>query len=609
MNLNQLPRDYRLFGNSRLPYSFSNRLLNPVLYIDRQNGKYCVFLGAKVKKENNRQFIACSSNEHNWLFDNDRIKPLPHDAPKLLNNVIPERIQKNLSYPDVIRLKREGIEGIDIELSAEVTDSANARSATMSLPSPTEGLNATLYPYQERGVAWLCDSLETLGGAILADEMGLGKTLQIIAVFLRNRPTPENPALIVCPTTLIANWSRELYKFSPNLTLQVHRGSERSGFYKDLMRSEVVITTYDTLVNDIAMFRGVDWSYVVCDEAQAVKNPESKRRNVVSLLPRRFTIPVTGTPIENSLVDLWSLADIAIPGILGTKESFTEFYPDTEQGAKDLSYVIDTILLKRRVKDVANDLPARTEVDFPVELDSVGSSEYERIRKETVSEYGSAGNLVAVGQLALYCAHPWLRTKQLGLPNWDDDIELTLVQSSPLMTPKLELCIQLIREAVLSKKKVLVFVAYNNCGELIEKAAAERGVKVDFWSSINGSTPQQERQSIVDQFTKAEASAILILNPKAAGSGLNITAANVVIHYTQNWNPAIEMQASARAHRRGQERPVTIYRLFYQHTVEEIMIQRSLWKRELGEEAIAIASHDKSDLRKALKESPAEGIK
>ena len=602
----QLEHDYRLFNKAALPYPLSERLQNPVLYIERKDSRYIASLGAGIRNAGQVQFAPCLSNQHNWVVDSGRIKPLPYDAPKIIYEALSGPDFKDLSYPIVLKLIRDGIEGIEISVAPNVTEKANARSASMSLTTATEGLNATLYSYQEHGVAWLNETLKTIGGAILADEMGLGKTLQIIAILLIDKPSYDSPALIVCPTTLIANWCREIHKFAPSLTLLVHRGNDRTGYYKDLMRSAIVVTTYDTLVNDITMFKGIDWSYVICDEAQAVKNPESKRRIALSALTRRYTIPVTGTPIENSLVDLWSLADLAIPGILGDKETFSALYPDTEEGAQELSTFSDTIILKRQVKDVANDLPKRTDVDIPVELDDTAIKEYERIREETIAKYGVAGKLVAVGQLAIYCAHPWLRIKTPGSPEWEESVELQPDPEHSLITPKMELCLQLLNEATRNQKKILIFAAYNHCGDLIKKAANQRNIRVTYWNAINGSTPQQDRQFIVDKFTSVEGAAVLVLNPKAAGAGLNITAATTVIHYTQNWNPALEMQASARAHRRGQDKPVTIYRLFYQGTVEETMIERSLWKRELGEEAIPISSRENQDLAKALVESPAK---
>ena len=602
--IEELNIDYRIFDEASLPCSFSSRLLTPVLRIKEANGKYLALLGANVKKGGEVNFIPCLSPLHNWIIDGERIKPLPHDAPVIIQEALAGENINDLRFQTVLFLFREGIDGIKVEFAPNVFEKANTRSLSMSLKSDISKLKAKLYPYQEQGIAWMKSALESVGGVILADEMGLGKTIQIIAILLLKEPDNENPALIVCPTTLIANWCREITRFAPTLTIIVHRGANRTGFYKDLMRSQVVITTYETLVNDISLFRGVEWSFLVCDEAQAAKNPVSQRRRVLGEIPRRYTIPVTGTPMENTLVDLWSLGDLAIPGMLGDRETFSSCYPDTELGATELSTVLDTIILKRQVKDVADDLPERTDVDFPVELETSAEQEYIRIKNEAIAEYGAAGKLVAVGQLALYCAHPWLRIKNTADSDWEDNVELHQSSSSSLFTPKMEVCVQLLKESFMTGKKVLVFAAYNHCGELIKKASSQKLLPTAYWNAINGSTPQSDRQAIVDEFSQYNGPAVLVLNPKAAGTGLNITAATVVIHYTQNWNPALEMQASARAHRRGQELPVTIYRLYYQGTVEETMVERSHWKRELGMMAVPISSREKQDIENALAIKP-----
>ncbi|EPJ56195.1 MAG: SNF2 family helicase [Osedax symbiont Rs2] len=604
ISVDELDKDYRTFDENNLQYQLSNRLLTPILYLSKRNNKYIVSLGAYIKKNGETTFNACPSIQHNWVLAGNRIMPLPYDAPIFIHEVLKDINPLDVEFTQIIKLMKEGIQEIDINVAPDLFETANTSALTMDLLKDVPGLEANLYPYQEHGVAWMSDCLEQTGGIILADEMGLGKTLQIIALFLLKKPTTETPALIVCPTTLIANWCREIKRFAPSLSFLIHRGADRTGFYKDIMRSQVVITTYDTLVNDITLFRSVEWKFLVCDEAQAAKNPDSKRRRALGLVPAKYTIPVTGTPMENSLLDIWSLTDLAIPGLLDTKDNFISAYPDSEEGAQKLAEITDIVILKRQVKDVANDLPARTDIDLPLELGTAAEEEYERIREETIEKHGVAGQLVAVGQLAIYCAHPWLRIKNPTSPTWENQIDLKKDPRYKLLTPKMEICIRLLKEAALTGKKVLIFAAYNNCGELIKKAAAQEKVPNIYWNSINGATPQEERQSIVDEFSEYNGSAVLILNPKAAGTGLNITAATIVIHYTQNWNPALEMQASARAHRRGQDQPVTIYRLFYQNTVEEVMVERSKWKRDLGEIAVPISTRDKLDLKKALSNIP-----
>ncbi|MCO8146922.1 DEAD/DEAH box helicase [Rhodovulum tesquicola] len=345
----------------------------------------------------------------------------------------------------------------------------------------------------------------------------------------------------------------------------------------------------------------MEWSLVVCDEAQAIKNPDSNRRHAIGTLPRKRTIPMTGTPVENSLLDLWSLVDFAVPGLLGTRTNFERDYPDTVEAARSLSSITDPIVLQRKVADVAADLPDRIDIDLPIELDDVLADHYRSVREETLKKYPTAGALVATLQLQLLCAHPWLRQDSADDPEGDDAV-IFPSRSLPLMTPKMERALALLREAFANGHKVIVFSAFNKVGDLIRQAGPD--LPKAFWGAINGSTPQENRQKIVDEFSKEEAAACLVLNPKAAGAGLNITAATIVIHFTPLWNPALEAQASARAHRRGQTQPVTIYRLFYEDTIERVMIDRSEWKKSLGAEIIPISTRETEDIRRALALEP-----
>jgi SNF2 family DNA or RNA helicase len=310
---------------------------------------------------------------------------------------------------------------------------------------------------------------------------------------------------------------------------------------------------------------------------------------------------MTGTPVETSLLDLWSLADLAIPGLLGSREDFEADHPDSEESAKNLARLTDPVVLCRKVRDVAGDLPERIDIDLPLELGDELSRRYDDVLAETLEKYPVAGNLVATGQLQLFCAHPWLQGS--GDPERDQDAGIDPSAGMPLFTPKVERAIAILEEAFRSGRKVLVFAIFNRCGEIIREATQGR-LPDAYWGAINGATPQEERQAIVDAFSCHDGPGCLVLNPKAAGAGLNITAATVVIHFTQAWNPALESQASARAHRRGQTEPVYIYRLFYEDTVERVMIDRSQWRRELGNEAVPVSTRDADDLRRALSIRP-----
>ena len=582
-------------------YSLSERIVDPVLILDRDGSRISGRLSGRRQVKGIEVLMPAPSNRHAWVTDGDVLRPLPTDIGDALARVLKGADMADLSYAAAIALIRMQADFIDVRASDGVLHSG--RIAAEELPSEVSisGLKADLFPYQARGVQWMWETVSRTGGLILADEMGLGKTLQIIAMLVKSPPLPEAPALVICPTSLIANWVREVEKFAPSLSLMVHRGAYRAGIYRDLQKTSVVITTYDTMVNDISIISSFEWSWVICDEAQAIKNPESNRRKAVVTIPRQRSIPMTGTPVENTLVDLWSLTDFAIPGMLGDLRDFELDFPDTVEAGQALGQLTDPVILRRRVSDVANDLPERIDIDLPLELDDRLIDHYNAVRAATMEKYPIAGALVATLQLQLVCAHPWLR-KDDAIDLDADDATIERGNSLPLITPKMDRTIALLQEAFTNGRKVIVFALFNRIGDLVREAC--RNFPATFWGAINGSTPQEDRQTIIDDFSAHNGPACLILNPKAAGAGLNITAATVVIHYTPVWNPATEAQASARAHRRGQTEPVTVYRLFYKNTVEEVMIDRSSWKSALANETVPVSSRDADDLKRALEISP-----
>lgn len=600
--LASLPDDFRqILADKPVGWELSSRVVQPEVRIGKEGSGFALRLsGTRIVRGEKKVWDALGP-DYNWVADGNVIRPLPHDTPSIVRQMLGRKPPNTLSFPDVIRLVR--LENPDVAVTAEDSVFFSARSLAAELRSDQEipGLQATLFPYQAQGVEWMEQAIRHTGGLILADEMGLGKTIQIIALLLCEKPDTSRPALIICPTSLIANWRKEIMKFAPELSVLVHRGHNRTGITSGLQRAQVVLSTYDTVVNDISIFTSMTWSWLICDEAQALKNPDSARRQAVERIPRQMTIPMTGTPVETSLMDLWSLADLAIPGLLGAREDFEADHPDSEESAQKLARLTDPVVLCRKVKDVAGDLPERIDIDLPLELGEELSRRYDEVLSETLEKYPVAGNLVATGQLQLFCAHPWLQGA--GDPDTDEDAEMDQSAGMPLHTPKVERTIAILEEAFRNGQKVLLFAIFNRCGEIIREAAQGR-VPDAYWGAINGSTPQEERQAIVDAFSGHDGPGCLVLNPKAAGAGLNITAATVVIHFTQAWNPALESQASARAHRRGQSEPVYIYRLFYEDTVERVMIDRSQWRRELGNEAVPVSTRDAHDLSRALSMRP-----
>ena len=583
-------------------HALSERLLESVIVVAMESGRIVARLAGVRVLRGEKLIILAPSNKHVWVADGTTFRPLPHDSAAQMAEMLRGADPEDLSYAEAIRLLRAPGEGMAVELQGTLLEPARVAADRYCAEIAISGLEATLFPYQARGVSWMHDTLERTSGLILADEMGLGKTLQIIALLLMVPTSVTAPALIVCPTSLIANWEREIGRFAPSLTVLIHRGPHRAGIYKDLQNSNVVITTYDTMVNDISILSSFEWSWLICDEAQALKNPDSNRRRAIGRIPRRRTIPMTGTPVENGLLDLWSLVDLAIPGLLGLRHEFEVNYIDSIESAQALALLTDPVVLRRRVVDVAGDLPERIDIDLPLELDEQLAEHYRQVRKLTLSKYPAAGALVATLQLQLVCAHPWLRKTDDDRDVLGENSNVARTRTYALMTPKMERLSDLLKEAFHNKKKVIVFSLFNRIGELIQEAVPS-GTST-FWGAINGSTPQEERQPIIDRFSDHDGPACLVLNPKAAGAGLNITAATVVVHFTPVWNPAVEAQASARAHRRGQTLPVTVYRLFYKDTVEEVMIGRALWKTELANESVPVSMRDSNDLRRALEIEP-----
>mgnify|MGYP003111520085 CR=1 FL=1 len=461
-------------------------------------------------------------------------------------------------------------------------------SAELLLPS---GFTATLYPYQADGVRWLKRIAAEGLGCFLADEMGLGKTVQVIAILSEETEADRTPSLVICPATLLENWRRELNRFTPALRVLIHRGQGRTGFPSNLRPYDVVLTTYDTASRDLPLLKMIPWNAVVLDEAQAIKTPDAQRSIAVKEIPRRIAIAMTGTPVENRLRDLWSIMDFAAPGFLGTLADFESAYTDSMADAARLEPVVSPLMLRRRVATVATDLPPRIDIPQPIELAELNAVEYDAIRQQIAAEYGAAANLVAIIKLRLYCTHPFLINDGCGDP---------LPHST-----KYARLVEILEEVIDQGDKCLIFTSFTKMADILA-ANLPRRFHVPC-SMIDGRTSISDRQPAIDAFENTPAGAILILNPKAAGVGLNITAASHVIHYNLEWNPAVEDQATARAYRRGQDKPVTVHRLYHANTIEEVIDQRVARKRDIAGQAVVGvqgAEDDVADILRVIELSP-----
>lgn len=321
----------------------------------------------------------------------------------------------------------------------------------------------------------------------------------------------------------------------------------------------MVITSYDTVVRDLSMMKMVKWSAVILDEAQNIKNPGALRTKSVKQIPRKVGLAMTGTPVENRLTDLWSILDFVVPDYLGSLEDFEKKFSNDVDGASDLEPLISPLMLRRMVADVAKDLPERIDIPEVVELTEEEAAEYDRIRQEIADKYGKAATIVSLIKLRQFCAHPALLEESSS--GFDAGAFSKFVRVRELLA-----------EIAANGEKAIVFTSFTEMADRIA-GSVEKELGI-FAATLDGRLATEERQPLIDRFSAIEGPAVLILNPKAGGSGLNITAANHVIHYNLEWNPALEDQASARAFRRGQTRPVTVRRLFCAGTVEEVVNAR-----------------------------------
>ena len=430
------------------------------------------------------------------------------------------------------------------------------------------GLRATLYPYQEVGYQWLSEAVEAGLGCLLADEMGLGKTVQVIALLEERCSRELGPSLVLAPVTLIENWRRELHRFAPALRVNVHHGPSRARYGGAFGAVDVVLVSYDTAARDVGVFLARDWDLLVMDEAQNVKNPDTLRAQLLRQLPRRAAVMMTGTPIENGTTDLWSLADFAVPGYLGTREHFGASLAEQPEL---LARAVKPLLLRREVADVATDLPERVDADVAIDMFDGESAAYEELISGMQGHANRGNALALITRLRQYTAHPSLVS----------DLE----PGDPIaMSAKLARLTEMLSEIFAASNKVLIFSAFRAMSDLISRVIQER-MYVPSWV-MDGRTPASSRQEIVDTFSGHDGPAALVLHPATGGTGLNITAANHVIHYTLEWNPAKESQATARSYRRGQELPVFVHRLLYPHTIDEVIADVLRQKRDLADEVI-----------------------
>ncbi|NEV61919.1 DEAD/DEAH box helicase [Thiorhodococcus minor] len=473
----------------------------------------------------------------------------------------------------------ESLNGMEVKRSAQWEATLKRLEEVRELePELPSTLQAELRDYQLEGFRWLARLAHWGAGACLADDMGLGKTLQALAVILSR--APEGPTLVLAPMSVCANWVAEASRFAPTLRPQRFGGGDRERMLKDAGPFDLIVSSYGLLQTEGERLAGVRWATVVADEAQAFKNATTKRSQAIMKLDAGFRMITTGTPIENHLGELWNLFRFINPGLLGSLETFNErFAIPIEQhkssaARKRLRQLLRPFILRRLKSEVLSELPPRTEITLELELGSAESALYEALRRQAMERLESAEDspgqrrmqlLAEIMKLRRACCHP-----KLVLPD------------SELASAKLDAFGDILDELLDNRHKALVFSQFVDHLSLIRAYLDGRGISYQY---LDGSTSEKKRKDAVAAFQAGEGDLFLI-SLRAGGSGLNLTAADYVIHMDPWWNPAVEDQASDRAHRIGQERPVTIYRLVTKGTIEQKILDLHAAKRDLADDLL-----------------------
>jgi SNF2 family DNA or RNA helicase len=432
-------------------------------------------------------------------------------------------------------------------------------------------LDAELRPYQEEGFRWMVRLKTWKAGACLADDMGLGKTIQAIAMMLH---LAENgPVLVVCPASVVSNWNNELQKFAPALNCVNLKAGNREEVFANLAAFDVLVITYGLLQTEKSRIAQTDWAMAVLDEAHAIKNTQTKSSKAAMDIQAGFKLALTGTPIQNHLGELWNLFNFCNPGLLGTLQQFTDRYVKNDVPAQKnhLKKLITPFILRRTKNNVLDELPPKTEITHSVTLSDQEMAFYEALRRKAIqtleTSEGPNGQqhlqaLAEITKLRLACCHTSLVSKEIELPS-----------------SKLEALLEIVEELRANRHRALVFSQFVGHLSIVRKELDRREISYQY---LDGSTSLFDRQSAVKDF-QAGKGELFLISLKAGGLGLNLTAADYVLHLDPWWNPAIEDQASDRAHRIGQTRPVTIYRLVAKNTIEEKILQLHATKRDMAD--------------------------
>ncbi len=509
-----------------------------------------------------------------------------------------EKASKKYSLRDVMKLTLGitdapgGMEFTGIEAEGNLNDFISGLKNNTSFEEMTEpeNFNGQLRPYQRRGLSWL-KFLQQYGlGACLADDMGLGKTVQILASLLKDKKAGSNkPVLIVCPTSVTGNWQKEASKFTPELSTVVHHGATRKKgwhFTEEAKDQDLVITSYSLLHRDFRHFDKVDWKGIILDEAQNIKNPDTKQAKTARSLSAEYKVALTGTPVENNVRDLWSIMEFLNPGFLGNYNSFkSDFYipiqfQQDQEAIEKLRTITEPFILRRLKtdKNIISDLPDKMEMKVYCTLTREQASLYTAVAKEVEEALKDAEGierrgliLATIMKMKQICNHP----RQFLGDN----------SSIPDRSGKLARVTEMLEEVIQVNERALIFTQFSEMGQILKNYLEETFGREVFF--LYGATPRKQRELMVERFQNdPHGPNIFILSIKAGGTGLNLTRANHVFHFDRWWNPAVENQATDRAFRIGQKKNVEVHKFVTLGTMEEKIDEIIERKKEISEQVV-----------------------
>ncbi|HEY5622100.1 MAG TPA: SNF2-related protein, partial [Pontiella sp.] len=518
-------------------------------------------------------------NGRTILLDGDAIKQAQEvfEDCAVGRGEIPGSFRMSGIYSSYVESSLNALEGINIQAAPTWLERAKQQNDQESVKDVElhPRLKATLRSYQQEGVNWL-RFLENRGFCgILADEMGLGKTLQTLAWIQLGRSDESHqgkPALIICPTSLVENWKEEAARFTPNLKTLILHGSERHRRWKNIEKVDLVITSYALMRRDIEKHLEYTYSIALLDEAQHIKNRTTQNALAAKKIKADHRLVLTGTPIENGVSDLWSIMDFLMPGYLGHHKTFREYYElpilnggsEGEHAQEKLKRKLHPFMLRRMKKQVAKDLPPKIERIAPCKLTQDQHKVYQQLLADSKARISEMVEKDGFNKSRMEILKTLLRLRQTC--NHIDLLKLEGVRSKH-PSAKMELFFELLNEALDSKHRVLVFSQFTSMLAILKREMDSRSLKYCY---LDGST--KDRQDVVRKFNKDHSIPVFLMSLKAGGTGLNLTGADMVIHFDPWWNPAVEDQATDRAHRIGQKRTVYSVKLISKGTVEEKVV-------------------------------------